>query len=66
MLSLDLDILLISFRIARRVAVLTLASSPLDKASISIIFPLSVTCTFSLSFDTTNSKVNLPSDNSPK
>ena len=39
---LDFDILLINFRMAMRVAVLTLANSPLERERISTILPLSV------------------------
>ena len=38
----------------------TLASSPEESARISTILPSSSTCTFNLSLDTTNSRVNLP------
>ena len=58
--------LLISFRIANKVEVFTLASSPALNASISTALPLSSISTFNLSFVTTNCKLNLPSDNSAK
>ena len=45
---------------------LTLASSPLDNASISTALPLSSTSTFNLSLLITNCKLNLPSDSSAK
>ena len=51
---------------AIRVAVFTLANSPEERARISTIFPLSVICTLSLSFETINSRVNLPSESSAK
>ena len=49
-----------------RVAVFTLASSPLLRASMSTIAPLSDRLTFSLSFSTTKLMLNLPSLNSAK
>ena len=55
-----------SFRIATNVAIFTLASSPLDRARISIMFPLSDTSTLSLSFSTTKLILNLPSLNSAR
>ena len=45
---------------------LTLASSPEDKARMSTIFALSVISTFSLSFVTTNSRLNLPAESSAR
>ena len=49
-----------------RVAVFTLANSPEERARISTTLPLSVICTFNLSFETTNSRVNLPSESSAR
>ena len=66
MLILDFEILLINLRIAIKVAVFTLASSPEDSASISTMLPLSVISTFNLSFCTLKPKVNLPSDSSAR
>ena len=66
MLIRDFEILLINLRIAIKVAVFTLANSPEESARISTIFSLSVICTFNLSFETTNSRVNLPSESSAR
>ena len=66
MLSRDFEMLLINLRIAINVAVFTLASSPEESARISTILPSSSTCTFNLSFDTTNSRVNRPSESSAR
>ena len=49
-LILDLDILLINLRMAISVAVFTLANSPDESARMSTMLPLSVICTFNLSF----------------
>ena len=66
MLILDLDMLLINLRMAISVAVFTLANSPDESARMSTMLPLSVICTFNLSFDTTNSSVKRPSESSAR
>ena len=65
-LILVFDILLINLRIASRVAALTLASSPADKAVILIVNPLSIIAMLILSPANTKFNWNLPEDKSTR